>query len=527
MSGKDYDALIIGGGINGAAIAHDAALRGLKVALVEKKDFGSGTTSASSKLAHGGLRYLKNLEFGLIRESLKERRILEKIAPHLVYPYPFIIPLYKKGHMKKNVIRMGMILYDWLSYDKSQVDYEEQKIPSHKMLSAEEVVNQEPKLLKDNILGGVKYYDCQISSPERLCLEFILTAVSNGADVSNYAELEEVIIQDNKIEGAMVTDKVSGKSFKIKSNIIVNASGPWLDNVIQLYDQSHKPILKGTKGIHIVTPKISNNAIVLTTEKKGRVFFIESWKGHSLIGTTDVYNTEDLDNVHAGEKDVLGLIEDVNEVYGVNLSLNDVKYTYAGVRPLVGGDGKETELSRKYEIKEERINGLVTIIGGKITTARKLAEQTVDIISKKLGKKKLVCHTHETPLYGSTKGHANYIAQEIKKDVDKTLVRHLIETYGSKYEEVLKYTVVPKLNNKIIFNHPDIKAQVSYALEKEMAVTLEDFMIRRTCLSVLENLYNTELLKVADIMSKYHGWDEDRKIQEIASLKKAIKVKKW
>lgn len=526
MSKTEYDVLIIGGGINGAAIAHDAALRGLKVALVEKKDFGWGTTSATSKLAHGGLRYLKNFELGIVRESLKERRILEKIAPHLVYPIPFLLPLYEGGHNKKSLIRVGMMLYDLLSYDKNFVDYKEQKMPHHKILSPEDVVKAEPTIIKEGLLGAAKYCDCQISSPERLCLEFILTAASNGADVSNYAEVEKIIINNNKAEGVIVKDNTNGKAYTIKSKIVVNASGPWLDRLIKTYNPSHKQKIRGTKGIHIITDKISNNAVVLSAKKTGRSFFVLPWRGHSLVGTTDVDFNGDLDDVYADKKDIADLVAELNEAYGSNVSTEHVWYSYAGVRPLVNEEGKkETEVSRRYEIKEESIQGLITVMGGKLTTARGLAERGVDMIVEKLCKKVQPCRTKETPLYGSTIGHKNYLKKVLSQEnADKELLTHLINTYGSKYEDVMKIAGTGA-NKRLALNQPDIQAQVSYAMEEEMALTLEDFMIRRTGIATLGEPYISCTFAAADIMAGRLGWDEAKKIDEILNFKKKVQRK--
>lgn len=526
MSKKEYDVLVIGGGINGAAIAHDATLRGFKVALVEKKDFGWGTTAATSKLAHGGLRYLKNFELGLVRESLKERRILEKIAPHLVYPLPFLIPLYKKGHNKKSLIKIGMMLYDLLSYDKNKVDYEEQKIPCHKILKAEDVIKLEPGVLKDGLLGAAKYYDCQISNPERLCLEFILTANNNGADVSNYAEVEKVLIKDKKVEGVLVKDKTNSREYKIKARFVVNASGPWLDKVIKTYDKAYKPMIRGTKGIHIVTHKLSNSAVVLNTKETGRAFFVLPWRNRSLIGTTDVDFKGDLDDVHANKKDVLDLIDDVNQVYGSNISLNDVLFSYAGVRPLVNEEGKkETEVSRRYEIKEEDVEGLITVVGGKLTTARNLAERAVDIIAKKAGKKVLPCKTKETPLYGSTVSHKEYLEKNLKEGIDKNVLKHLINIYGSKYEEVLKYS--KKEHQHLGYSQPDIKAQVHYALEEEMALTLEDFMFRRTGIGTAGYPSAGCTFYVMDVMADYFEWDNTKQLEEFLKFNRRFNVREW
>lgn len=511
MSMKEYDVLIIGGGINGAAIAHDAALRGLNVALVEKKDFGWATTSATSKLAHGGLRYLKNFELGLVRESLRERRILAKITPHLVYPIPFMIPLYKTGN-KKVKIKLGMILYDLLSYDKNWAGHEEQKIPSHKMLSPKEAIREEPRIIRDGLTGAAKYYDYQILSPERLCLEFILTAAGNKADVANYAEAERIIVTGNKANGTIVRDRTNGKEYEIKAKVIVNATGPWLDEMIKTYDKEHKPVIRGTKGIHIITQKICNNAIVLAT-KEGRSFFIIPWRGHSLIGTTDKDFNGDLENVYATEKDVLDLIRETNETYNSNLSIKDVAYSYAGIRPLIKEEGKETEISRKYEIREDR--GIIHIAGGKLTTARSLAEKTVDLIVKKQSKK-AECRTKETPLRGSTTSHAQYLKEHLNNRRDRNVIEHLIHTYGSKYEKVLK-----------LVENDEVKAQTLYAMEEEMALTLEDVMLRRTGLATTGYPSINSTIKVLETMSSYYGWGKAKKEEEIIKLEERFKTKKW
>jgi len=525
MSKKNYDVLIIGGGINGAAIAHDAALRGLDVALVEKKDFGSGTTSASSKLAHGGLRYLKNFEIGLVRESLRERRILEMIAPHLVYPLKFIIPIYKKGPNRKIVMRAGMTIYDLLSFDKGIMKYEEQKIPSHEVLTAEELLNQEPLIMKDDLLGGVSYYDCQISSPERLCLEYILTAASNGADVANYAEVKNIKIKDNKVSYVNVEDKISKGKYRLNAKTVINASGPWLDRLIKTYDKNHEPLLRGTKGIHIITHKISNNAVVLTTKKTKRNFFIEPWRYHSLIGTTDVSYKGNLDNVMASKKDVKDLVKELNEVYSVNINVSDVKHSYAGIRPLINEDvKKETKISRKYDIMDGDIEGLITIIGGKITTARSLAENTVNLVFQKLGKKKVACKTKNTPLHGSTTSHKKYLKKNAKKKkgFEKETIEHLINIYGSRYEDVLNYTM-PWIDKKICPSKKDIKSQIIHAIKEEMTFKLDDFMLRRSGLGTLGYPGDDCTKEVADRLESFLGKDKFNKAEEIIRFKKKVK----
>jgi glycerol-3-phosphate dehydrogenase len=280
MAQETFDLVIIGGGISGASIAWDATLRGLKVALLEKDDFAHATTAGSSKLIHGGLRYLVNGELGLVRESLKERRIWETIAPHMVDPLPFLIPTYGKGMQSGLVLSVGLTFYDLLSFDRNWLNDDDKKLPGYKSLSRQEALNIMPSLKKEGLTGAKIYYDCQMFAPERLCLEFILGATDKGAQAANYAKVTDFIRHDDIIEGVVVEDRLTGKSHNIRARLVINASGPWADKVMGLADDTPSRGLIRSKGIHIITRELSGKTALAIQSAIGGHFFVIPWRGH-------------------------------------------------------------------------------------------------------------------------------------------------------------------------------------------------------------------------------------------------------
>ena len=287
-SQKEYDIIVIGGGITGASVAYEAASRGFSVALLEKNDFSAATSAATSKLIHGGLRYLANFEFGLVRESLKERRILENIAPNLVYPIPFIIPLYNTWARSAWILEPGMIIYDLLSYDKGFTWDEAKKIPWHKHISRKKVQELEPIVKTDGMTGAILYHDCASINPERLTLAFIKSAVKLGAEVANYAKVVDFLRSNGKVEGVVVQDLLQNKSLEVRGKMIINCGGPWADLILEVATgkQSSQNIRR-SEGIHIITRKLVNQHCMGMMSPNGRHFNIIPWRGHSLIGTTD------------------------------------------------------------------------------------------------------------------------------------------------------------------------------------------------------------------------------------------------
>ncbi len=517
--GQDsFDLLVVGGGITGAALAWDAALRGLKVALVDKSDFAAATTSASSKLIHGGLRYLKNGEVGLVRESLRERRILQRIAPHLVYPIPFLIPTYKQGGNKRWMIKAGMIVYDMLSYDRGRLEDPDRRIPGHCMLSPRRVLEEEPGVSPERLTGGAVYYDCQCE-PERICLEFILGAAGRGAVVVNYAQVTGLIRSNGVVAGAEVQDRLGGELCRVRADMVANVAGPWADAIDVLSGAEDEVALKRSKGIHIITrPLVRKYAVVLQTGG-GRHFFIIPWRGHSLIGTTDTEYQGRPDDLAVLDEDVQGFISEINEAYpAAGLRLEDVLYRYVGVRPLVDQETEVYDASRKYEIVDHHKKGLkgyISALGGKYTTSRNLASKAADRILARLGRPKAACKTRKTLLPGGVLGRfSDYLKasqESAGRRLEPDVLKNLIFTYGTRHTAVLERVKQnPELGERVREDRPEILAQVAFSIEEEMAWTLCDVLTRRTGIGTLGHPGDEALDKVAGLAARLLGWDPDR-----------------
>jgi glycerol-3-phosphate dehydrogenase len=367
-----YDVVIIGAGINGAGIARDAAMRGLKVLLIEKGEIGAGTTSASTRLIHGGLRYLEHFEFGLVYESLREREILLRIAPGLVRPLAMAIPVYKQSRRGWLTIRAGMILYDLLSWRKS--------LPPHQMLSREETLERWPGLNPEGLVGSALYYDAQVEFPERLVFANVQSARTFGAEVLTHTRV-------TNLNGSGVE---FGGQF-IEASVIINAAGPWIDLV--LAPVNSPKLIGGTKGCHIVVPPFSEapaNAIYLEARSDGRPVFIIPWNKLYLIGTTDVRFEGDPDEVRCEDWEIDYLLSETNlALPGAKLTRDSILQTYSGVRPL-----PYQSSTRRHFIREHpQLPNLLSIVGGKLTTYRSLSEECVDLIFRKLGRDSPPCRT--------------------------------------------------------------------------------------------------------------------------------------
>ena len=527
MADKNYDVLIIGGGITGGFIAWDCSLRGLKAALIDKGDFGAATSAATSKLIHGGLRYLKSLEVGLVRESLQERRIMEIIAPHLVYPLPFVFPAFGWGMRGMPAAVSAMVFYDTLSYDRKWINDDDKKIPGHETFSAEQIIALEPILDSADLKGGVIYYDCQMYSPERLTLEPILSAAEYGADVANYIKAEDLIMEGDRVTGARARDLINNKEYNLKAAVTVNAAGPWADLMLgKIRGRKHHGLIR-SKGIHIITrPLYKEHAMVLQTQS-GRHFFIIPWRGYSLIGTTDVVYKGNPDDFKVTEADIAEFLHEINTtVPAAKLSRGDVIFQYGGLRPIVE---KETSVevevydaSRKYELydhEDEGVRGFVTAIGGKYTTSRNMARQLVDMIFLKLGREAVPCQTHTTPLFGGEIGrYASFVERAKLRNaaiLPGESIENLCRNYGSRYTDVIASAGKKKHLERVCGQFPDIKAEILYAIHTEMALCLTDVLFRRTGLCTLGNPGNDVIEQVAEMMAKELKWKKARRNSEI------------
>ncbi len=526
--GEEFDIIVIGGGITGAAVAYDASSRGLKVALLEKNDFGCATSSATSKLIHGGLRYLNNMEIGLVRESLRERRILEDIAPNFVYPIPFMLPNYDSFMNNKWVIKAGLTIYDILSYDKTWTWDKSKKVPRHKTISKDDVLEIEPNVHCDKLTGASIYYDCQSIFPERLTLAFIKSAIKYGANVANYATVSGFIYKNGKrIIGVKVTDNLMEREIEIKGGLVVNCGGPWADIILNIAENGESSNhIRRSEGIHLITKKLVNeNAVVLKT-KSDRHFFVVPWRGHSLIGTTDKDYVGNPDDYTVTRAVIEEFLQEINETFGDgNLKYEDIKFAYGGLRPIVDEQTEGTyKSSRKYEIydnSKDGYEGLITVEGGKYTTSRNLAAKVMKMIGRKLKRRTGKPITDKIHLYGCEINDLDSFMKDIKKenaDIDERTIEYLGRNYGTEYKKVIEIARSDDRLLEPLNEDGEILAEVVYAIRNEMAINLSDILFRRTGLGTLGHPGDEVLERIAGIAAAELKWNDERMREEIREV---------
>lgn len=519
-----FDLLVIGGGITGAGIAVDAATRGLKVALIEKQDFAWGTSSRSTKLIHGGLRYLKQLEFGLVHEVGLERAIVHSNAPHVVLPEKMLLPIVQDGSLGKRMSSLGLWVYDRLA----NVEKGERR----KMLEKEEVAALEPLLRTDILTGGGLYYEYR-TDDARLTIEAIKTAVTHGATCLNYAEATAFIYKDNGyVGGALVKDGLSQNTFEVKARRVVNAAGPWVDSL----RQKDKEGVRGkrlhlTKGVHIVVPYERlplQQSTYFDVKKDTRMCFAIPRGNVTYIGTTDTFYDSNVNQPYASLEDVEYLLEATNYVFpSVNLEPKDVESTWAGLRPLIYQEGKDpSELSRKDEIFYSD-TGLISIAGGKLTGYRKMAERVVDAVLKTMHKK-VPSITRSLTLGGgdfdSTEAIHAYIYQlagEAKQiNVGAQHIQALVYRYGKHTEQIINkayelYTQIRDAAQRLMY------AEIWYSIHYEMSNNVSDFLIRRTGRLYFDRPMLEEWYPyVLDTMAQLLDWTEQQKAAAAATFEK-------
>lgn len=536
---EKFDVLVVGGGITGASVAYEAAARGLKVALLEKKDFSWATSSVTSKLIHGGLRYLANGEIGLVRESLRERRVLENIAPNFVYPMPILMTHYQKPlKNSKWVVKAGMLMYDALSYDKKYTWDACKKIPRHKTISKRAVLESEKNVRPAGLTGASLFYDCMSIFPERLTLAFIKSAAACGAKVANYAKVEGFLTDAQKnVTGVRVKDLLTDKTISISSSVTINCAGPWADLLLGLAESNsaNGQALRRSEGIHIITKKklVSGKYVVACMTPKGRHFFLIPWRGHTIIGTTDKPFVGDPDAYHVTKDGILELIDEVNKSFGDGtLSFADVVHAYGGLRPLVEGQTEETySSSRRYEIfdnKKNGLNGLITAEGGKFTTSRNLAEKCVDLVDAKLGRPRVKSKTAKHHLAGCRIKNLNFFMEDIHRQNTNGFCRNTLDylgrCYGTDYSEITKLAHENEEWAEPINDDGEILAEVVYAVREEMARTLSDIVLRRTGIATLGNPGEKILRKVAEAAAKELQWTPERMEREIAGTINTLRL---
>jgi glycerol-3-phosphate dehydrogenase len=522
-----FDLLIIGGGITGVGIALDAASRGMKVALIEKNDFASGTSSKSTKLIHGGLRYLKQFDFWLVKEVGSERAIVHKLAPHLVVPKKMILPLIDGGTYGSWLTSIGLKVYDILA----SVEGEDKR----KMLNKKEALEKEP-LLPADILKGAGFYAEYRTDDARLTLEVLKTAVSYHATAINYLEAQEFIYEENRIVGAKVTDIFSKDSFEIKAKYVVNACGPWVDELRQLNHSKIGKKLHLTKGVHLVVShnKFPIKQAVYFDVPDGRMMFAIPRGNITYFGTTDTNYQQDKNTVETTLVDAMYLITAVNEMFpAVTISLDDIQSSWAGLRPLIHEEGKSaSELSRKDEIFVSKTE-LISIAGGKLTGYRKMAERVVDLVAKKYQRRFdrdfKNSKTEKIALSGGTFNHFNEVISYIdaihnriaEVDFTEKDAQYLIYNYGKQTD-----TILQKFDDLIDEDQQEkmIKAEVWFTIYHEMACTPTDFFMRRTGRLFFDrpsvNLYKKVVLQ---LFKTAFLWDEKTTEHHLQELEEKIK----
>ncbi|HEY6332026.1 MAG TPA: glycerol-3-phosphate dehydrogenase [Blastocatellia bacterium] len=526
-SDNNFDVIVIGAGINGTGIARDAAVCGLRVLLLDKGDVSSGTTAWSTRLIHGGLRYLEHGEFGLVRESLKEREILLRIAPHLVKRLKLMFPIYRGHRRGRLTLKAGMLAYDLLSSGKS--------LPGHRMLAADAVTEFAPGIARDGLVGAALYSDAQVEYAERLAVENTISAAGHGAAVKTYCRVDRFVIDDEKLRGVEFTDTLAGDSHCARAPFIINVTGPWLDNVLGELNPKPERMLSGTKGSHIVVSRFDGAplcALYSEARSDGRPFFIVPWNGLLLIGTTDLRYDGDLDCIEATDAEIRYLLNETNRaIPRAELTTESVLYTYSGVRPLpYAPSSAEAAITRRHIIRDHgrddpKLDGLISIAGGKLTTFRNLAEQVVDLALKKLGRPAMPSRTASLSLPGGLPGDLEKFGNQFKAEykLPDPVADHILRVYGSRALEVMEIAEHdPRLQEAFSEDTGAIGAEILMAFNKEHARTLSDVMLRRTMAGLGPTVGIGADNVAAQICRDYLGWDESRAQEEIRNYRTYI-----
>jgi glycerol-3-phosphate dehydrogenase len=518
-----FDIAIIGGGITGAGIARDAAQRGLAVALLEKGDFASGTSSKSSRMVHGGLRYLRQRHVHLVRESLVERGVLLRLAPHLVHPMPYLLPVYEGGANKRIVLRAGLTAYDFLAGRR--------RLQRHRSLSRESLIRAEPTVRTDGLQGGFRYFDCLVNDA-RLTLTTVRSAARYQAAAASYVEATGVLTEGGRVTGVHFVDKLGGVTGTLRAHVVVSAAGPWTDQVRAL--AGAPPLLRPTKGVHVVVEHSRlplSNAVAFAF--RDRMLFAVPFGEYTYIGTTDTDYTGDPAQVIADANDVAYSIEAANSAFTADLSPDDVLSTWAGVRPLVYEEGSPSEVGRDYEIQPGP-DGFMTIAGGKLTTYRAMAEDLVDRVlrqeAQRLGGARPPCRTASTTLPGGDldrfERYREAVASALEEswDISRQTAYHLVGSYGTEYLKVLAYgRRDADLLRPLAPEVPVLAAEPVYAAEEEMALTLDDFMARRTELMLFEPEHGLEAAgQAATLMGEALGWGRRERHEQVERYRQAV-----
>ncbi|HEX5479031.1 MAG TPA: glycerol-3-phosphate dehydrogenase/oxidase [Dehalococcoidia bacterium] len=512
VAGEAFDVVVIGGGINGAGIAREAQHAGYRTLLVERDDFGAGTTSRATRLIHGGLRYLEHGEFGLVYESLSERETLVRDAPYLVRPLQLLLPVYRGDARPAWMVRIGLTLYDLLSFRKS--------LPRHHALSRSALERYEPNLERDGLRAAYTFSDAQVEFPERLVVESVRDFTEAGGIALNHTSAVDIVAPGHKLRGVRLRETCGERTVEAGARVIVNAAGPWADMVLAGTDaERHERLIGGTKGSHLVAewPDGPRHAIFATAKADGRPFFILPWYRYTLVGTTDLRYDGDPSKAQATAAEVAYLLDEASRLFpSTPLTREDVLYTYSGVRPLPANEhGTEAAITRRHIIidhtKRGGPDGLLSVVGGKLTTYRSLARIALKAIEK-----------HAKPS-GAPAGEGR-IEARATAPAFVPLEQDPLVIYGRRAGEVRALAEGdPALRERVCAHNPEILAQVAYAADREQAATLADALLRRLPAGWSRCHALDGAQRCAEVMAARLGWDGERVSAEVAAYERELR----
>jgi len=542
LSRKEYDLLVIGGGISGLCTAWDAALRGLSVALVEKGDFAQATLAATLRVVHGGLPYSRHLNLRRMRQCLRERAVLMRIAPHLLHPLPFLLPTYGHGEQGIEVLAIAMLVNRLMRFDGNQLHDRQKSIPNGRLISRYRCRRVLPGLEQSRLTGGAILYGAQMCNLERLSLSFARSAAEAGAGMANYAKVVGFSLDGRRVRRAKVEDVLTGEEFEIQAKVFANITGPWSNIVLGLtrYRPPERTVIR-SKGIQIVAPPLcekyafgirSKDRHSRALARGRRLLFVAPWRGRSLIGASYAPYKGDPDDFSITEHDIAEFVVEVNAAYpGASLKREDVSFWHGGLRPRthesIGRDLLTASL--KSEIRDharrDHIQGLISVVGAKYSTCRLLAEKAVDLVFRKLG----YSHpprtlTKRKPVFGGRmerfENYARRVLRERPDGISENAMRRLIHNHGSEYRRILRYVEEDAGWGETVPGSEEVlKAEVVHSVREEMACRLTDVVMRRTDLGCLGHPGEAALRACADIVAAELGWDEARWKKELAEAR--------
>ncbi|MBI5669319.1 MAG: glycerol-3-phosphate dehydrogenase/oxidase [Chloroflexi bacterium] len=533
-----YDVLVIGGGIYGAAVAWEAALRGLSVALIEKGDFCGATSANSLKTIHGGLRYLQHADFKRMRESIRERTTLMRIAPHLVHPLPVLVPTYGHGLKGREVLALALQLNDALSFDRHLPDPQKHLPPGY-TISRQECLRRLPGIPDTGLTGGAVFYDAQAYNTERLVIALLHSATTKGAQIANYVEATGFLRQGSAVSGVTARDRLTGDRLDIHAKLVINTTGPWVNRVLGWLGKP-QPETRLALSINVITRQLFEGCAVglpvprtfhdadTILNKGSRLLFFSPWRGHTITGTTAEPYAGKPDDCLVSEEHIQRFLDDINAAYPpAHLTPNDVTLVHAGLLPASGVDASsgEARIAKHYRIHDHRqdgVDGLLTVIGVKYTTARHVAEETINQVFGRVSQRPPRSPSATTPLYGGSFDRFNDLLRELLRQkpcgLDANALHHLAYNYGSAYPDVLRYyaesTAAARGQHKAL-----LEAETRHAIRSEMAHTLADVLLRRTDYGSAAYPGEETVRTCAGVMAAERGWTPARVRQEIETFK--------